>query len=69
MLVNKKLRQGEPQLYASLVKLLGYKLYDITRVVPAPALAKLRRIAILGRTERTASSLHVLPSRRRVAPR
>ncbi len=45
VLVNKKLRQGEPQLYASLVKLLGYKLYDITRVVPAPALAKLRRIA------------------------
>ena len=27
------------------MKLLGYKLYDITRVVPAPALAKLRRIA------------------------
>jgi hypothetical protein len=44
ILVNKKLSKSEPDLCSSTLKLLSYKLYDITRSVPAPALAKLRRI-------------------------
>jgi hypothetical protein len=43
ILVNKKLRT-EPELCSATLKLLSYKLYDIARSVPAPALAKLRRI-------------------------
>ena len=46
IIVNKKLLQSESELSSDTLKLLAGKLYDITRVVPPPALAKLRRIAI-----------------------
>ena len=46
VLVNKGLLQGQPDLAEQTLKLLGFQLYQITRVVPAEALGQLRTIRI-----------------------
>jgi hypothetical protein len=46
VLVHKKLLGENKELGEKTLKLLSTKLYDITRVVPAPALEKLRKVRI-----------------------
>jgi hypothetical protein len=46
VLVNRGLVKGEPRLAAEVAALLRFQLCQITRVVPEPALAKLRKITI-----------------------
>jgi len=46
VLVHKKLLEEEKELGEKALKLLAAKLYGITRVVPPPALEKLRRVRI-----------------------
>jgi hypothetical protein len=44
--LNKKFEQDEPELCAQTLTLLSHQLYQITRMVPAPAVEKLRKIAV-----------------------
>jgi hypothetical protein len=44
--VNQRLLEGDKALSDRTLELLGVKLYDITRMVPAPAVAKLRQVPI-----------------------
>jgi hypothetical protein len=44
VLVHKKLLEEKKELGEKTLKLLGARLYDITRVVPAPAVEKLRKV-------------------------
>jgi hypothetical protein len=44
--VNQRLSQGEPQLCAKAMELLKFQLYQVTREVPKPALAKIRDVVI-----------------------
>lgn len=46
VLVNKNLRQSEPELCAQTLRVLGQHLFDVARRVPPDALAKLRQISI-----------------------
>lgn len=46
ILVNKKFRPAEPEIYQKAMKQLEVQLYNITRVVPEPALGKIRTIHI-----------------------
>ena len=46
ILVNKKLLSENPPLATNVLELLDFQLYQITRVVPAPALAHLREVSI-----------------------
>jgi hypothetical protein len=44
--VNRRLLEGEKALSDRTLELLGVKLYDISRMVPEPALAKVRQVPI-----------------------
>jgi hypothetical protein len=46
VLVNKQLLAADPQLAAECLALLDTKLYDVTRVVPAKALEKIRAVTL-----------------------
>ena len=46
ILVNKKFQPAEPEVYEKAMKQLSVQLYNITRLVPEPALGKIRRIPI-----------------------
>ncbi len=46
IIVNKAFLKVEPALASQTLTLLGHQLYQITRVVPRPALAKLRQVKI-----------------------
>src|SRR5437764_1448320 len=44
--LNKQFEAGEPELCAETLALLKVQLYQITRMVPAPAVEKLRKIPV-----------------------
>src|SRR5436190_13694843 len=44
--LNKKFEQDEPELCAQTLMLLRHQLYQITRMVPRPAVEKVRKIAL-----------------------
>ena len=46
VLVNKAFVRGQPELWQRTLKLLRQQLYQIVRLVPAPAVAKLRKVRI-----------------------
>ena len=46
VLVNKRFVEQEPKLCDETLKLLAAQLYQITRMVPAPAVEKLRKVTI-----------------------
>jgi hypothetical protein len=46
VVINGAFLKGQPELADCTLKLIGYQLYQITRVVPPEALAKLRKIRI-----------------------
>ena len=46
MYLNKGFEQERPELCGQTLELLKHQLYQITRMVPAPAVEKLRRIAV-----------------------
>ena len=46
VVVNKKLLRNEPELAQETLSLLRFQLYQITRVVPRPALVKLKQVKI-----------------------
>ncbi|HEX3998267.1 MAG TPA: hypothetical protein VHX65_06950 [Pirellulales bacterium] len=46
VLVNKKFRPATPDVYEKTIKQLSVQLYNITRIVPEPALGKIRQVPI-----------------------
>lgn len=46
VMVNHRLRDGEPALHAEALKLMEHQLYDVARRAPVSAVAKLRKVPI-----------------------